>query len=96
MPLLGCASCYCYATAAMTGLSRVVTPRARKAFFVTGRNAWTGVEQIQKRAESLRAAAAQQPTAASLIFAFRRNRHLDCRDSLTFHPLKPTLTRFEN
>jgi hypothetical protein len=68
MPLLGCASCYWYATAAVTGLSRVVTVRVRKGSLVTGKNAWTGVEQIQKRAEPL--GAANKTHLAPALFTF--------------------------
>jgi len=82
--------------AAMTGLSRVVTPRARKAFFVTGRNAWTGVERIQKRAESLGGDGYEASGGCFFHFRLSSKRRQDYRDSLTFHPLKPTLARFEN
>jgi len=72
MPLLGTASCYWYATAAVTGLSGVVTLRVRKGSLVTGRNAWTGVEQIQKRAEALGAANTTHLAPALFTFALHR------------------------
>jgi hypothetical protein len=72
MPLLGCASCYWYATAAVTGLSGVVTLRVRKGSLVTGRNAWTGVEEIQKRAGALGAANTTHLAPALFTFALHR------------------------